>query len=226
MTDAGGEKRRRALRSAQLLLVLAGLGLWAASRLPWVLITTADGLGQPKTTTLSGATWSTALLPVALLLVAAAVATLAVHGWALRVVAVLVAAASAGAAYPAIGQWVVPHLDVRAAELAGIPVMFLRGSELHYAGAVITLVAAVFALVGAALLMRSASGGRPATAKYAAPAVRRAATANHDPGSTGGSGASERVLWDALDEGRDPTTEAAEHPQPPEAGSSGTGEGR
>ena len=45
-----------------------------------------------RPTTLSGATWSTALLPLALLLLAAAVAALAVRGWPLRVLAVLVAA--------------------------------------------------------------------------------------------------------------------------------------
>ena len=62
MTD----KARRLIRTAQLLLVLAGLGLWGAARLPWVSITTFDGLGQPRTTTLSGGTWSTALIPLAL----------------------------------------------------------------------------------------------------------------------------------------------------------------
>jgi uncharacterized membrane protein (TIGR02234 family) len=220
MTDTAIERRRRrAQRLAQLLLVSAALGLWVASRLPWVLIRTSDGLGQPKVTTLSGGAWSEALLPVALLLVAAAVATLAVRGWPLRLLAVLTAAASAMAAYPAIGQWVVPNLDVRAADLAGIPVMFLRGSELHYAGAIITLVAAVCALAAATLLMRCATGSRVVTSKYAAPAARRAA-ARETEGQAGG--ASERVLWDALDEGRDPTAEAPST-QP---GPNGPAEGR
>ena len=73
---------------------LAALGLWVASRLTWVVSPDSfDGLGQPKTTTLDGGAWSTALLPLALLLLAAAVAGLAVRGWPLRLLALLVAAA-------------------------------------------------------------------------------------------------------------------------------------
>ena len=45
-----------------------------ASRLPWVTVGSLSGLGQPKTTTLTGATWSTALLPLAVLLAATALA--------------------------------------------------------------------------------------------------------------------------------------------------------
>ncbi len=72
-------------RVAQLLLVLAAAGLWAASRLTWVQISSFDELGQPKTTDLARSTWSTALIPLALLVLAAAVAALAVRGWPLRI---------------------------------------------------------------------------------------------------------------------------------------------
>ncbi|MCV7051452.1 TIGR02234 family membrane protein, partial [Mycobacterium heidelbergense] len=75
---------RLAIRIAQLLLAVAAGALWAASRLPWVVIRSFDGLGQPKEVTLSGASWSTALLPLALLMLAAAVAALAVRGRPLR----------------------------------------------------------------------------------------------------------------------------------------------
>ena len=60
----------------------------------WVEVTSFDGLGQPKSTALSGATWSTALMPLALVVLAAAVAALAVRGWVLRLVGVLVAVAT------------------------------------------------------------------------------------------------------------------------------------
>ena len=56
----------RTTRTAQVLLLVAALMLWGASRLPWVDVSSFDGLGQPKTTTLSGAAWSTALIPLAL----------------------------------------------------------------------------------------------------------------------------------------------------------------
>ena len=203
MAEPGG---RRSIRLAQLLLVLAALGLWVASLLPWVVIRTFDGLGQPKTTTLDGGAWSTALLPLALLMLAAAIAGLAVRGWPLRVLAVLVAAASAAAGYLAISQWVVPDVAVRAADLARIPVMFLVGSERRYTGAALTLAAAVCALLAAVLLMRSATAARGATTKYVAPAARRSAVRSDDVHIAGADDdASERMLWDALDEGRDPT---------------------
>ena len=85
------------IRIAQLLLVIGGIGLWVASRLPWVAVRSFDGLGQPKTSTLAGATWSNALLPLAVLLLAAAVAGLAVRGWLL---AAAVVAGEAGLGVP------------------------------------------------------------------------------------------------------------------------------
>lgn len=183
------------IRIAQLLLALAAAGLWAASRLTWVQISSFDGLGQPRTADLSGATWSTALIPLALLLLAAAVAALAVRGWPLRILSVLVAAASAGMAYLAISLWVVADVAVRAARLADVPVADLLGTQRHYTGAVVTLVAAAFSLCGAVLLMRSAARGAAEPARYTRrPAVEAEATAM-----------SERMIWDALDEGRDPT---------------------
>ena len=41
------------MRIGQLLLLLAALVLWVSSRMPWVDVTSFDGLGQPKATTLS-----------------------------------------------------------------------------------------------------------------------------------------------------------------------------
>jgi uncharacterized membrane protein (TIGR02234 family) len=198
-------------RFAQLLLALAALALWAGSRLPWVTVSSADGLGQPRTTTLSGSDWSTALIPLALLVLAAAVAVLAVRGWALRLLALLLAAASALMGYLGIGSWAVRDVSVRAAELAEVAVTALVGAQRHHWGAVLTLVAAVFTLVAAVLLLRSAVRAGATPTKYAAPATRREVAAQEGSvdGETG-DGMSERMIWDALDEGRDPTTEHTE----------------
>ncbi|TFV60735.1 TIGR02234 family membrane protein [Mycobacterium sp. PS03-16] len=189
-------------RIAQLLLVLAALALWVASRLTWIDVASFDGLGQPKTSTLTGAQWSTALIPLALLVLAAAVAVLAVRGWPLRILAVLVALASAGMAYLAITLWAVADVAPRAADLAEVAVADLTGTQRHYAGAVVTLVAAACALAGAVLLMRSVRRGAVPAGRYATPAARREAAAQQD---SEGEPMSERMLWDALDEGRDPT---------------------
>lgn len=204
---------RLATGIAQLLLVIAAAALWAASRLPWVVIRSFDGLGPPKEVTLSGGSWSTALLPLALLMLAAAVAAIAVRGWPLRALAGLLAVASLAVGYLGISLWVVPDVAVRGAELAHISVMSLVGSDRRYFGAGVAVAAAACTLIAAVLLMRSASDSKSArlsAIKYAAPATRRSNAQHKDA-----DGAmleepetpemSERMIWDALDEGRDPT---------------------
>lgn len=193
------------IRIAQALLVLGALALWGGSRLPWVEVSTFDGLGQPKTSTLSGATWSTALIPLALVLVAAAAAALAVRGRLLQLVALLVAVSSAGIAYLGISLWVIHDVAVRGADLAEVPVAELVGSQRFYWGAGVTVAAAAIALPAAGLLMRAARTARSAGAKYVAPAARRDAVRAETADGTTAEGMSERMMWDALDEGSDPT---------------------
>jgi uncharacterized membrane protein (TIGR02234 family) len=185
------------IRMAQLGLVLAAAALWIASRMTWVEVTSFDGLGQPRTTALSGGSWSTALVPLAVLLLATAVAALAVRGWPLRVLAFLAAMTSAGTAYLAISLWAVRDVGVRGAHLADAPVADLVATQRHYGGAMTTMAAAVVTLACAALLLRSATKERSGAARYA----RRSAAPKDQPADA----MSERQLWDALDEGRDPT---------------------
>ena len=116
--------------------MVAAAALWVASRLPWVVIRSFDGLGPPKAVTLSGASWSTALLPLAVLMLATAVAALAVRGWPLRVLAALLALASFAVGYLGVSLWAIPDVAVRGADLAHIPLVSLVGSERHYWGAV------------------------------------------------------------------------------------------
>jgi len=188
------------IRVAQLLLVVSALALWAASRLPWVSVGSFDGLGQPKTVTLNGAAWSTALLPLAVLLIAAALAALAVRGWPLRAVAVLLAVVSFALGYLGITLLVTPDVGPRGAELAGVDIATLVSSQRQPAGAVVTLMAAMGVLLAAAVLMRSAVSSAHQVTKYVVAGPAR-------PGS---DGESERGMWDALDEGRDPTDTRSE----------------
>jgi uncharacterized membrane protein (TIGR02234 family) len=185
------------IRLAQLLLLLSAAALWAASRMVWVDVQSFDGLGQPKATALTGGTWSSALVPLAAFLLVAAVAPLAVRRWRLGLLALIVAAMSAVMAYLAISLWVIRDVAVRAAHLAEVPVTNLVGTQRHYGGATITLVAAIAALVGAVLLMRSVANPRPAVDRYER---RRSARPPED-----GPAMSERAIWEALDEGQDPT---------------------
>jgi len=185
------------IRIAQLGLVLAAAALWVASRMTWVDVTSFDGLGQPRTVVLSGGSWSTALVPLAVLLLATAVAALAVRGWPLRMLAVLAAVTSAGMAYLAISLRVVRDVGVRASNLADAPVADLVGTQRHYGGSVITVAAAVVTLACAVLLLRSATIERSGAFRYA----RRTAVQADEADDA----VSERQLWDALDEGVDPT---------------------
>jgi uncharacterized membrane protein (TIGR02234 family) len=211
MADARQDRRARLrIGAAQLLLVIAAVALWAASRLPWVVIRSFDGLGPPKEVTLSGASWSTALLPLALLMLATAVAALAVRGWALRVLAGLLAAASLAVGYLGVSLWVIPDVAVRGADLAHVSLVSLVGSERRYWGAGIAVLAAACTLIAAVLLVRSAMSAREGATKYASPATRRSIALRTDADSAmlekpETPDVSERMIWDALDEGRDPT---------------------
>jgi uncharacterized membrane protein (TIGR02234 family) len=202
---------RRTIGIAQLLLVVAAAALWLASRLPWVVIRSFDGLGPPKSVTLSGASWSTALLPLAVLQLASAVAALAVRGWALRALAALLALASFAVGYLGVSLWAIPDVALRGADLAHIPLVSLVGSERHYVGAVAAVISAVCTLIAAVLLMRSASilGSAAGTTNYASPGARRS-IARRDDADAGCQEMSERMIWDALDEGRDPTDQPRE----------------
>jgi uncharacterized membrane protein (TIGR02234 family) len=211
MADARPDRRARlTIGIAQLLLVIAAVALWMAARLPWVVVRSFDGLGPPKEVTLSGGSWSAALLPSALLMLATAVAALAVRGWALRALAGLLAVVSLAIAYLGVSLWVVPDVAVRGADLAHISLVTLVGSDRRYWGAGFAVVAAVCTLIAAVLLMRSATSARAGPRKYSAPATRRSIARRkgaegamlEEPGAPE---MSERMIWDALDEGHDPT---------------------
>jgi uncharacterized membrane protein (TIGR02234 family) len=189
-------------RIGQLLLVVAAGVLWVASRMTWVEVSSFDGLGQPQTAMLDGSTWSTALVPLALILLAAVLKSTVGPRWQLRLLAVIVAGTSAVMGYVAIGLWVVPDIAVRAAGLADVPVADLLGTQRHHGGAVLTLLAAVLTLAGAVLLLRAPVKEASDDDKYEAPARRREAARRR---ASEGTDMSERMMWDALDEGRDPT---------------------
>jgi uncharacterized membrane protein (TIGR02234 family) len=148
----------------------------------------------------------------------AAVAALAVRGWALRALAALLALVSFAAGYLGFSLWAVPDVAVRGADLAHIPLVTLVGTERHYWGAAAAVLAAVCTLTAAVLLMRGASivgPGREGTtkypSKYLAPGARRSIA--RDDAETASPQLSERMIWDALDEGYDPTRAPTDRPR-------------
>jgi uncharacterized membrane protein (TIGR02234 family) len=186
----------------QLVLLVAAGALWLASRMTWVVVSSFDGLGQPETATLNGAAWSTALVPLALILLAAALKSMVGPRWQLRLLALVVGALSTVMAYLAISLWVIPDVAVRAAGLAEVPLADLVGTQRHYWGAIVALIAAVLTLAGAVLLLRAPVKNESKDEKYEAPARRREAVRRR---AADGDDMSERMMWDALDDGRDPT---------------------
>lgn len=210
------------IRCGQVLLVTAAVSSWVASRLRWVTVSAADGLGQPKTIVITGAMWSNALVPLAVALLAAAVAGLAVRGWSLRLVAVVLAVMSLALGYLGISLIVINDVGPRGADIAGVSVLDLVASDRHYFGAAMSVVAAVLSVIAAALFMRCAGVADHRTTRYQRESkhperrsenldvarLNNVAAKKKMPGRTSeamSEAMSERMMWDAFDKGSDPT---------------------
>ncbi|WP_019928143.1 TIGR02234 family membrane protein [Nocardia sp. BMG111209] len=212
--------RRYPVGPAALLAVAAAL-LWASSRLTWVTMVSSDGLTEPRTHALDGGVWFGALTPLALVLLAAIAAMFATRGWLRRVVGVVVALLAAVSAVPWFAL-VSGHSRTaeRAARLADLPA---RARVDHvttsWLPVWLSLAGALAAFVAGALLARMPETTARLSGKYENPVFRRAAAAErvagqHNRGeeqsvrtdpSEADQPLSERVLWDALDAGADPT---------------------
>lgn len=201
------------------LLAVAAAGLWASSRMTWVTVHSADGLTEPRVDDLDGATWFGALTPLALVLVASIAAVFAVKGALRQVLGVVIAVVAAVAAVPgfalAMGEG---RTAERAGTLAELPARAVVSSaDAHLAPAILSVLAAAFALVAGVLLTRRATPGTGLSGKYDNPVFRRAdASARVSEQQSTGTAAplSDRVLWDALDAGTDPTEDADERGEP------------
>ncbi|GAA3690954.1 TIGR02234 family membrane protein [Gordonia hankookensis] len=224
--------RRRQMLAA-ILLALAALAFWSASRLVWCRVLAADGLAPARDFDVKGSDWSPWLTPLALVLLAAILAAFSVRGWGLRVIAILVAAGGVLAAIPAISLMTGGADSGYAADAANLPGRFqvLLITTNSWA-AVVALAGTVCAVLAGVLLLRVA-GGAGMSSKYKSPGARRAElerqifaeherttgattgtattgdTASDDAsradGRNEGPAANERMMWDALDTGIDPT---------------------
>ena len=191
-----------------LLLALSAAALWGSSRMTWVHLTSSDGKTLERTTDLDGSTWAAAMTPLALALLAAIAASFAVRGWALRVVGLLVALVAVAVAVPAVQLLVSGASSDRAvelAELSGHPEDL--STTVSVLPALLALLGAVAALGAAVLLMRKPPVRGGLSSKYDNPAARREAAAKLGQGDKPASDepVTQRMLWDALDAGEDPT---------------------
>lgn len=177
----------------------------------WVSFTSADGLGEERVVELDGATWAAALTPLALVLVAAIAASFAVKGWLLRVLGVLVALVGVAAAVPVVQLVMSGVSESRAAQLAELPGRAdVRDVQVSYGPAVLTAVGVVLALIAAVALLRRPMRSAGLSSKYDAPAARREAVQRAGDSEDGAP--TQRVMWDALDAGDDPTDDPDDRP--------------
>jgi hypothetical protein len=171
------------LWTAILLLSLGAGGLWLASRLTWSWSRELTPLRGTVVVTEDGAHVATALVPLAVLALAAIAAVLAIGGWWRRLVGALVGIA--GLATIWVGANGLPA--VFGAHPTGYPLSQV------VSGHALTIVAGCLIVAAAVIVVRNAAGMPRLGGNYQTPSAARA---RRDPDSE---------LWQALSEGRDPT---------------------
>lgn len=203
--DSTRPVRRRSTALAAVLLVVAAAALWASSRMTWVQVDSADGLGTDRITDLDGGTWAAATTPLALALLAAVAAAFAVRGRAVRIVAGAVALVAVAAAIPVVQLFtsgVDPDTAQQVAELPGRAAVV--ATEVFPLPAILAGAGACVALAAAVALWRTPSAQAGLSSKYDAPAARREAAVRS---AEADEPVSERTLWDSIDAGHDPTVD-------------------
>ncbi|MGW0252441.1 TIGR02234 family membrane protein [Nocardia goodfellowii] len=216
--------RDTGVRVPIVLMALAAALMWGASRMTWVTVTADDGLTEQRTVHLNGGVWFGALTPLALVLLAAVAAVLATRGWPRRLIGILVALVAAVTAVPAFALFTGSgSLADRSMALAELPAraVYVDGATSSL-GPALSFVAALAAFAAGVLLARMPRDSAQLSGKYDNPVSRRAAATEHvenrrtadEPDGQ----LSERVLWDALDAGTDPTEDAQRSDQGPQQG--------
>jgi uncharacterized membrane protein (TIGR02234 family) len=174
-----------------LLMPVASAILWGASAIVWVTQryqTPFSGEISPGAT---GATLRPELVPLALAMLAAVAAVLATGGWFRRLIGVLVLLTGGLLVWRAVGWYSGGPFAVPAPPGSTT----IGAHSINPAGLVLMSVAGLV-LVVAGLLVVLRGHRMPAMgAKYSAPGARKTV---RDP---------DRVLWEALDQGEDPTDE-------------------
>ncbi len=212
---------KRNLAIAAVLLAGAAGAIWGAGRMSWMGVTIADGLSPERSVDVAGTTWAPALAALWLVFLAAIAAALALKNWARGVVAVIVAVAAIGAAYPAVTVLTqepdIGYLEkiLRDGSGGAGAVMgnkdYISQVDPTTAGPSVAILGALLAVGAAALLMRGLRGGGMGS-KYVSPAARRAELEQRVFDTGAAEPASERDLWDALDGGDDPTAAGGSRP--------------
>ncbi|PYE15868.1 putative membrane protein (TIGR02234 family) [Williamsia limnetica] len=227
--------RGRRLGIIAVLLGLAAVAFWSASRMTWAELIGADGLAPPRTFTVKGSDWTPLLTPLALVLLAGIAASASLRGWALRLTAIIVAAVAVLGLLPALTLLTGDDHTSYAADVIDLPNRYQAVQvDTSILPGLIVCLGTLFAVLGAVVMLQIAARDAPMSSKYKSPAARRAeleeqvfaqraadekaaaaAQADRDggpesapspsPAAEEDPGNNERLLWDALDTGDDPT---------------------
>ena len=196
--------------------VAVGAGvLWVSSRLTWINVTASDDKSGESTQPLVGATWSTEIMALSLLLLAGFVASLVLRKTGRRVVGIVCAVAAAAASWAPLGLLAGEPDPARAKSLltSGVATQnssapttlsdWAQVTDLHVnaLGPSLALLGCAVALMGGIVVAMRPGEDTPKRNQYETKAARREKL-EEDLADAPESG---RVMWDALDEGIDPT---------------------
>lgn len=203
---------QRNRRTPIVLLAGAAIATWIASRMTWVELDIADGLGGAHTKLLDGNQWAAAPTVLAVVLLAAIGAALALNGWSRRILGCLLALVGAGASVPAIVLLLGRSSTDRAARIAELPAR-AQVTAVHWMqpAGYVAFGAALAVFVAGALLAR-----RPDPNAGLSNRFDRSAEYDDDVYS-------QRSIWAALDAGTDPTADSA-NSEAPDVGQSSDGD--
>lgn len=202
---------RREFGAAVALCACAGaLGLAAGSR-PWLALTVARGDPLPPVGAVVTGSDLAPLVPgLAIVVLAGVVGLLATRRWGRVVVGALLAVAGAGllwAALPALGGTSGDALRAAAFD-AGLPAGEVTGASTT-TGPALAVVAGVLAVLAGALVVLRGRQWPGLGSRYETPSARAAPKPVEEAGATGAVAGevppADRMLWDALDRGEDPT---------------------
>ncbi|MBZ8178097.1 TIGR02234 family membrane protein [Corynebacterium poyangense] len=212
--DKAQEDKTRA-RFAALLLGISALVIWLSSRMAWVSISAFDDKSGEHHENLVGASWSTEMTALALVLIAGCIAALVLRRWGRRIIGLVAALAAVGA------SWAPMHLlltggdpeRARSILTSGAnnarltdPVSLsqwaqLTDMQLHPLWPGVALGGCALALFAGVLLMIRPGSDSASPDKYQRKqqrehTIQQELAENSD---------SDRVMWDALDADIDPT---------------------
>lgn len=203
-----------------LLIGAGALVVWISSRMPWMIVDAYDDKSGETTQSIVGATWSTEIMALALVLAAATVAGLVLRRFGRRIIGIISAIVAIGASLSPLALLTGEPDAERAHQLlasgiasqkASDPVMLSEWAEItnmtiQQGAAIVALLGCALALFGGVLLAMRPGANTPKSNQY----ERKMARAERIQSDLEEAPESGRVIWDALDEDIDPTEDAKE----------------